>query len=359
MRILTRYTVFSIVKTAIATLLMFALILAAVNLFAKMDQIMHSDAAPAEIAFYILVSLPEYLLMAASISFLFAVTYFLSSLAANNEMIPILNAGVSPVRLRLPIIVLAAAVTLLGSLFQENTVISAANLHDELETELFGASSTRDTRNIVLTDDDGFLIYTRRFRESTGEITDPVLVKSRNGEIEERVEADSAYYDEDKGWWVFSDARIYTVCGDTVMTEEAESYENPLFNPEPRLFRSQNTSIDTMDRESAKEYLARLRDSDRATWQEKATDYYRRIFSPLAIFVLMFISVSMNFRFKKNVLLFAIIQSLSIAVVYYVADMVFSIMGHQGAVSPGMAVVIPIVITILLSLLISALGRKA
>ena len=58
-------------------------------------------------------------------------------------------------------------------------------------------------------------------------------------------------------------------------------------------------------------------------------------------------------------LLFSVIQSLSIVVVYYVADMVFSIMGHQGAVTPLQAVILPMILTIALSAVISLLGRKA
>ena len=359
MKILTRYTISSILKTAIVTIMIFAMILAAVELFSKMDQIMHGNVAVPSLILYIILSLPEYLLMAASISFLFAVTYYLSTLTANNEMIPILNAGVSPVRIRLPIIILAVILTILGSLFQEHTVISAVNMHDELETELFGASSTRDTRNIVLTDEDGFLIYTQRFSEATGEIYSPVLVKTENGIIEERIESDRARYDEEKSWWIFENARIYHISGKDVETETMSTFEEPLFNPEPRLFRSQNTQIDTMDRATAKDYLARLLQSDRTTWQEKATDYYRRLAKPIAIFVLMVISVCINYRFKKNVLLFSVIQSLSIAVVYYVADMVFSIMGHQGAVTPLQAVILPMILTIALSAVISLLGRKA
>ena len=358
MKILTRYTIRSIMKVAVVTILLFALILAAVELFSKMDQIMHSDIDVPRLIIYIVLSIPEYLMMAASISFLFSVTYYLSTLTANNEMIPILNAGVSPVRLRVPIMVLALFLTFLGSLFQEHTVIAATNMHDTLETELFGASSTQDSRNIVLSDDNGFMIYTRRFSEATGEIRDPVLVKSRDGRIEKRIEAASAVYDEEKGWWVFSDARVYTIEGDDVSTAEYDEYEEPMFTLEPRLFRSQNTSIDTMDRAAAVDYLSRLWASDRISWQEKATDYYRRLGAPLAIFVLMFIAVSMNYNFKKNVLLFSVIQSLSIAVIYYVADMVFSIMGHQGAAPPLMTVAAPIVLTALLSLVISLLGRK-
>lgn len=358
MKILTRYTVSSILRIAIVTILIFSLILAAVELFSKMDQIMHTSIEIPRLVEYIILSLPEYLMLAASISFLFAVTYFLSTLTANNEMIPILNAGISPFRLRLPIIILAIVLTLLGSVFQEHTVIAATNRHDELETELFGASSTRDSRNIVLSDDDGFLIHTQRFSESSGEIYNPVLIKSSNGEIKTRVESDRAGFDEEKGWWIFENAKVYTIEGQDVRTEFLETYEDPLFDLEPRLFRSQNTSIETMDMKAANDYLDRLWNSDRSTWQEKATDYYRRLGSPLAILVLMFIAITMNYNFKKNVLLFSVIQSLSIAVIYYVADMVFSIMGHQGAVHPIVAVIAPFAMTVLLSIVIYLLGRK-
>ena len=357
MRILTRYTISSILKVAIVTILLFALILAAVELFSKMDQIMNGNIPAARIAEYILLSLPQYLLMVASIAFLFSVTYFLSTLAANNELIPILNSGVSPWRLKTPIIVLAIILTALGSVYQERAVININAARDELETELFGSSSTRDTRNIVLSDSDGFLIYTRRFSEATESIYDPVLIQFSGDSIIRRVEAERARHTEESGW-VFENVRVYTVDGNIVESGYEESFSDPLFDIEPRLFRSQNTSIETMDGETARDYLASLYSNDRITWHEKATDYYRRISSPLAIFVLMFISASMNFSFRKNVLLFSVIQSLSIAVIYYVADMVFSIMGHQGAVEPIMTVIMPIAFTILLSMVLAFLGRK-
>ncbi len=359
MKILTRYTISSILKTAFVTILMFALILAAVELFSRMDAIMNGNIPVTSIIYYILLSLPQYLLMVASISFLFSVTYFLSMLTANNEAIPILNAGIGPVRLRIPVIILSVILTLLGSLYQEKAVISINAERDRVETELFGASSTRDSRNIVLTDPDGYLIFTERFRESDSSVFSPVLVKHDEAGIRMRVEAERALWSVEDAAWIFENARIYEVGDDgTVSTSTEEDLTLPDFDIEPRLFRSQNTSIETMDSGTAREYLARLKTTDSITWQEKATDYYRRVFAPIAIFVLMFISASMSYRFKKNVLLFSIIQSLSIAVIYYVADMVFSIMGHQGAVSPYSAVIMPIVMTIILSLVISLLGRK-
>ncbi len=357
MRILVRYIISSIMRIAVIAILMFALILAAVELFSRMDAIMNGNIPVLSIVYYLLLSIPQYLLMVASISFLFAVTYFLSSLTANNELIPILNAGISPVRLKSPIIVLAVILTLLGSLYQEEAVIRINAARDALETELFGSSSTRDSRNIVLEDSDGYLIFSRRFSEEREEVYSPTLVRySESGDIMGRVDADSARWNGDS--WTFFNASVYERHEDWIETRQEAEYSDPLFDIEPRLFRSQNTSIDTMDRETAAEYLRGLETTNRTMWQERATEYYRRIYSPLAIFVLIFISASMNYRFKKNVLLFSVIQSLAIAVIYYVADMVFSIMGNQGVVSPMGAVIWPIVLTVLLSLVLSLLGRK-
>ena len=71
----------------------------------------------------------------------------------------------------------------------------------------------------------------------------------------------------------------------------------------------------------------------------------------------MTVSATMSYSMKKNVLLFSIIQSLCIAVVYYVCDMVFSIAAHQGTIHPMFSVILPVVITIMINFIIDRLGR--
>lgn len=355
MKILDRYIISSILKIAIVAIFIFALILAAVELFSKMDSIMNSDISIPRLIEYLLYSIPEYLMMGASLAFLFATTYFLSSLTANNERIALLNAGISKARLSLPIILLALLVTSIGFFYQEYALNKIIVHHDELEIELFGTSGTKDTRNIVLKDENGYLIYTNRYYEDKNEINSPVLIQTSNGKLIKRIESDYARYID--GEWVFYNASIYNI--DTGVTSDFKnSYIEKDFVLEPHLFRSENISIETMDGKNARTYLERLKVIDPKSWQEKASDYYRSLFQPAGILILMIISVSMSYHFKKNVLLFSVIQSLSIAVVYYVGDMVFSIAAHQGAISPYAAVVLPLAITIILSWIISELGKK-
>lgn len=355
MKILDRYLIINILKIAFFTILIFALLLAAVELFSKMDQIMNGDIPFASLLSYIALSIPEYLLMVASLSLLFATTYFLSTLSANNERIALLNSGISKARLSLPIMVLAIILTLIGFTYQEFFLNKIIAKHDELEVELFGMSSTHDSRNIVLKDDNGYIVYTNRYNENNNTIYDPIVVHYSDDKLSLRIEAEYGLYDEE---WIFYDARVYSIDGFSVSSEFHDEYRLNDFKIEPNLFKSQNTSIETMDSKAARSYLSRLKTVDPTAWQEKATDYYSSLFQPLAIFVLMFVSSMMNYSFKKNVLLFSIIQSLSIAVVYYCADMVFSIASHQGAISPYWAVAFPLIVTVSVAYIISLLGRK-
>lgn len=355
MKIIDKYIISSILKTAFVAIMIFALLLAAVELFMKMDQIMRGDIPFKSLMRYLSLSLPEYLMLVSSISLLFATTYFFSTLSANNERIALLNAGLSPWRLRVPVIVLGIILTLIGMVYQDQFLNKATTDKNELELELFGLSSTQDMRNIVLKGDDGYIIYTHSFSPEREEIFDPVLVKANDEEIVMRLEADSAKYIDDE--WRFKNAKIYSLSDDSFSSRIETEWVEPDFDMPIHLFKSQNLNIETMDGRDARAYLERLYSADRTQWQEKATDYYRSAFQPLAIFTLMLISVLMNYSFKKNVLLFSIIESLSIAVVYYVADMVFSIAGHQGAIAPYLTVVLPIAVTAILSFVISLSSR--
>ena len=114
MKILDRYIIKSILKVGIVAILVFALILVAVELFGRMDNIMTGSIPFKSILEYAVLSVPQYLMMVSSLAFLFATTYFLSMLSANNERIALLNAGLGKKRLALPIIILALIISILA-----------------------------------------------------------------------------------------------------------------------------------------------------------------------------------------------------------------------------------------------------
>ena len=355
MKILDRYIIKSILKISIVAILVFALILVAVELFGRMDSIMTGSVPFKDILQYALLSVPQYLMMVSSLAFLFGTTYFLSMLSANNERIAILNAGMGRSRISLPIIILAIIITLVSIFAKERIINPLIARHDTLGQELFGLSSSNDTRNIVLKDDNGYLVYTKRFISSSNTILDPVIVKTENGEIKSRIEGEEGYYLD--GVWNIENANCYSMDESGVTITFAPLLTLNDFSLEPEFFQSENLNVETMGFGTALSYLKKLKNTSPQAWQEKCTDWLRSLFSPLAIFVLMTVSATMSYSMKKNVLLFSIIQSLCIAVVYYVCDMVFSIASHQGTIHPIMSILLPVMITIGINFIIDRLGR--
>jgi lipopolysaccharide export system permease protein len=98
------------------------------------------------------------------------------------------------------------------------------------------------------------------------------------------------------------------------------------------------------------DYLQKIQNYDHTEYNTLATDFYQRLFSCLTPFVLMLIACSINYRFKKNVLLFSIICCLCIGVIYYVVQMLSLIMANQGMISPMAGMLVPFALILVLSL---------
>ena len=339
MRILTRYTLKSI-------LLVFF-----ISLFIT------GDLGLAEMLRYALSSLSSYIMMLIALSSLFSITYFLSSMSANNELISLYTAGLSKVRILRPILILSFLMTVFFFFVNESLVLEWKNYKDVVSQEYFGMSSTFDASNTVLYDEEsGYLIYADRYSDSNKRLYSPLLIKSEDENIRERIEADYADYVNDG--WHFYNARVTLVQNNNLESFTEREYLDEDFNIPDDMFRRQNLQLETMELDYAYEYLNRLKSVNYASWREGMTDFLRRLASPFGILVLSFIALSLNYTYKKNILLFSIVQSLIIAVVYYVADMVFSIAARQGSINVYSVFIAPPIITIALSYLISHLGKR-
>ena len=358
MSILARYTLKRVFMTAAATFLIFCFLVMAVETFMHLDSYISSDNTDFRMMMrYAFSSISNYYLLLLSVSFLFSVSYFLSDMSANNELISIYGAGISRGRLIAPIFALACILTCLLFCFNETFGLEWKDCNIRLSVEYFGQSGTSDPRNISLYDESsGYLVHASSYSKDNLRLYSPVIVKNNAGSIEKRIEA--RYADYDGSGWTIYDARVISRENDGFSAAFLDSYVEEGFLMEPSLFESQNMRMETMDASSAYDYLKKLEKVNPAAYQEKMTDFLSRFFEPLSIFVMVVIALMMNYSFKKNILLFSIVQSLIIAVVYYVSDMVFSIISRQGMAPAYAVAVFPLLLTVLLSLIISKIGKR-
>ncbi len=356
MKLATRYTLSSVLKTALITVLIFISLIIVVELFTKMDMILNKQIPLTKLVKNIILGLPEYMMMGISVSFLFATTFFLSQLQANNELISLYNAGFSYRKIVMPIIIMVLLLTISITAFNETVGIKLNILHQQSEEELFGQSNTFNSNITVVDPDTGLLCYATSYNDANQSLYNVDLVMPNDGHIESYIRADKATYDEGKWWFYYG--KEYTIKEDgSVEIDSFTKLEVDEFTFSPKIFRNLSGEIAYMEFSSALDYLERTKIYNAEAYPEYATEFYQRIFSSLPLLVLVVISCSINYNFKKNILLFSIIQSICTAVVYYVANMVSTILGKQGVISAPMSVFLPLITIAILALVIRLLGR--
>ena len=111
-RILDRYTArefFGLFALALAVLVVISVI---VNLFENLHRFVTAGAAPSDIALYYVYTVPKWTLRIAPVAVLIAAFLSVGRLSRNHELLAMQMASLPPLRIALPIIVLALAVTI-------------------------------------------------------------------------------------------------------------------------------------------------------------------------------------------------------------------------------------------------------
>lgn len=361
-RVLDRYTIASILKVGICTALLASLMLMGVDLFSNIYTYLDHSVSFSSAFFLTVLYFPEAFLLVIGPSFMFAVSYHLSTLHSSNEIMCILNSGTSYSRMIRPCIVLAIVLSAFSFGFNETVAIRSSNLkqsHTEMLTSI--SNSDRNNRNIALSDmQEGYMVYAGRYSDQNQTLYDVSLIECESdGSIIRRINAYKAIYDNKSGLWTFTDVYIYTPeVDERVNVQYAKSYVSPKMTLEPQLFRNVSNEISKMSLDLAYAYLIRMRTLNPTEYARIGTEFYKRIFSCLTPLIMIIIACNMNYRFKRNVLFFSLICSICISVVYYVIQMVTIMLSDQAVIAPQLGILIPFAAIIVLSLAIGTLLRR-
>jgi lipopolysaccharide export system permease protein len=364
MKILDKYILNSVIKVFLTTLFMCVLLVLSVDLFANIDSYIKNDVALIKILEVTLLYAPEATMLVLPPTILFSVTFFLSQLYANNEMISLLSGGISYKRVISPIIILGLFFSLFFFVFNEGLSLNAKVDRASLQKELFNKESNDlNNSNITMRDSESnYVIYSSYYKESQKKLISVILVKQdSNNKVLYRVDAPEATWNEENGDWVFEDATISSVVGNNEKIEQSNKikFEQKEINLDPNLFRNLSNDINTLQLNSAINYLKQQKKYDKISWYTNATEFYDRLFNSFTAFIMISIAVSINYRNKKNVFLFAIFNSIIVAVVYYVSKMLFQIMSRQGVIEPIYSVLIPYITVVLFTLLTNLSSRNS
>lgn len=351
MKILDRYIIQSFLKVFLSALGICMLLLVAVDLFSNLDSYVKNEVPFFAIVRLTFLYMPEAASLVISPSVIFSATLTLALIHSSNELIPLFCAGIPYVRVIIPMLVTGLCISAVTWAGNEYLVIPSKVQRVEVQTEYTGSQASRDNRNITFVDASGrFVLHAKRYDAGRQRITDLIIVeRDGQGRMSGRTAARSAQWSED-GHWLLSDVSVQDFTGgETVRSFQENELISNVLDIEPELFSYLSTDIKSMERSAALWYLDNMKDLDPRQWATAATDYYERAYSFLVPFILMLIACSMNYRYKKNVLLFSILTSIGIAIVFYVTQLVTLLLAKQYVISPLTGVFLPLGLMIVIS----------
>ncbi len=347
-----KYLLHQLLISFLASLLCFVLILEFADLFTNINRFIANDVDVSDILWTIILYMPKSIAYGISPALLFASTYTLAGFYSSNELISILNAGISYRRFILPIILLGSAMSLFSFAFNEIIVIDTFNKKNEFTSDLLGFSNSLDNTQVVIKtaadtgyDADQLIYYAKYYQDKNKQMqgSTVIFIKNKNS-ISKRIDAERAVY-SDNGVWEFYSAFVYTFSNEgVVIPEYFEIYTNPLLNLDPVNFQNTQDDIASLKLSDARRLLERIKLIDSMTYRSYLTDYFERFsFSLTPLIVIMF-SSAFAWLFKKNILFFSILLSLMISVLYYITEMLSILFAKQGYIPPLLGAWLPFII---------------
>ncbi len=346
MKLIDRYFLGQIIPLFLITLLSLSFVLSLVEMFSHIYLIVDRQLPVSEMVLMFVLYLPQAFGYALPVSLLFSVCFVMARLYTRNELIAVLNSGISFTRFTRSLIVIGLLTSVAALALQEQVTIPANNRRSDMINLLSGRAVTLDNRNIALWDRTyTTLYYVDRYQHLQRRLQDASVVIFSDGIPVQRIDAREGRYDEAAGLWLFSDVQIYdTHAGGAVTMRSEHAYSDPRISEPPASFTRQHNTVDSMQLSEALDYLERMSYINPQIYREAKTDLYERLvfaFTPLIVAIL---SASVGSRMKKNILLMTIFFSLGISVVYYIAEFILLIFARQGYIPPIWGSLLPFLI---------------
>ncbi|MGM0431671.1 MAG: LptF/LptG family permease [Spirochaetota bacterium] len=340
------YVLKTIIANTLAALAFFTLVVVLLDLFNNISMYIAEDVSLGYISYITLLYIPKAMIYALSPAVLFGVTYSLAGMHANNELISILNSGISYYAFISVILVFGILISFVGFLFQEYVVIDTYAEKQDITEQVSGRMTSYNNSNVVLlSPDQQHIYYARYYNDQRRELTGFVaLYRNAEGTLTSRIDARSATYNHQKGRWDLTEVTRYEILPDSVETSALQEFSLSSDEFVPSDFRDITYDIERMRLNEAKEHIERMGRLDSQRERSLKADYYERFAFSLTPFIVVLISCLLGTLFKKNILLYSLLVCIIISLLYYVAEMLTMLLAKQGFLPAAAGGWLPVVV---------------
>ncbi len=321
----------------------FSLVLNLVDLFMHIANYLQNNCSVKDILTVMLYYAPKTIWYAVPVAMLFSVSYTLSDMYATNELEALFASGVSLFKFTYPVLLLSIVLSFGLYHFENHLVVWTYEKKILLQEELLHNKVSGNNAEVIVISDNGKVIYkVRKYTESQKRIQNAYFVfRNEDKELEAIIYAPAARWNEEEGLWNLESPTQYVMKDDSLVITPLDTAFTNRLTESYEIFRKSIVDVQSVNAKDAKVYIDHLKKAG-LPYQEQLSEYYKKFSFPFIVFLVVFLSIGLTGKTKKNVLIISLASCISATVLFYVLMMVTMILAKHGYISPFMGAFFPV-----------------
>ena len=361
LKIIDRYIIRKFLGTFFFALVMILSIAVIFNYAEIIDNFMEREAPVKAIIFdYYFNFIPYFATLFSPLFVFISVIFFTSKMAANTEIIAILNSGMSFRRMMLPYFISAILIAIFTFLLT-NFVIPTANLKRiNFEDKYYRPRTSRvPVMNIHRQVDRNVLVYMESFNPISQAGRNFTIEKfNEEGKLESKLSGDMVRYDTASSKWVVLNYRIREITPGEDHITEGDRIDTTLVYFSPGDLAMGPFFVGTMTYDNLNEYIEKLRLQGSDELKLFLVEKHERFANPFSVFILTLIGVSLSSRKVRGGIGMNIGIGLALSFSYILFMQFASQFSLKGNLSPMLAMWIPNILYSFIALVLYKLAPK-
>ena len=323
----------------------------------NIDDFINNKAPISAIIFdYYLNFIPYYTNLFSPLFVFIAVIFFTSKLAENSEIIAMFSTGMSFKRLMVPYMISAAIIALVTYVLSTEVIPTGSVTRLKFEQVYKNKKRTDYVRNIQLEVDTGVIAYMERYEDYNKTAYRFSLDKFEDHKLVSHLTARRITYDTTAVHrWIIKDYMIREMKGMRETITRGDRMDS-IINMEPQDFLITRGQQETMTSPQLREYIDKQKQRGFANIKVFEVEYYRRIATSFAAFILTVIGLSLSSQKRKGGMGLHLGIGIALSFSYILFQTISSTFAINGNASPNLAVWIPNILYLFIAIY---LYRKA
>ena len=336
----------------------FALVLNLVDLFMNIATYLQNNCSAKDILLVMAYYVPKTFWYAVPVAILFSTSYALSEMYAANEIQALLASGVSLFRFTVPLLIMSLVMAYGLFVFENKFVVQTYEKKTTLQNNLLEKTKTVNNNDVIVLSDNGKIIYSAsRYIESQKKLRTCYFVfRGENRELLAIIYSTQALWNNDLQVWELEDPVQYEPIDDILQVTPVSSKYLDLLTESYEIFRKTNVDIQSVSASEARVYIKHLKKAG-LPFNEELSEYYKKYAFPFIVFIVVFLSIGLTGKTRKNVLLISLASCISASVLFYVTMMVTMVLAKHGYISAFSGAWSPVIFFTIISVVLLRFAR--